>query len=76
VSSACRDQVGQSVGGNNLGAADGAEDDVPGSNTKPAFSAAAFGMEDTMDGGGEEEDFGGLMVCVLSPPSWFWPHDK
>jgi hypothetical protein len=65
VTSACRDQVGQSVGGNNLGTADDANDNAPATNSKSAFSAAAFGVDDMVDGGGEE-DFGGLMVRTPS----------
>lgn len=59
-----RDQAGQSVGGNNLGATADAGDDGPPVKTQSAFSAAAFGVDDMMNGG-EGEDFGGLMVCAL-----------
>ncbi len=64
-----RDKAGTSVANNNVNTVaaggDASDDGLPAPKGKPGFSAfAAIGID---DGGGadeEEEDFGGLMVCV------------
>ena len=73
-SSPSRENAGTSVAGNNLAAVDGDDDDVPQPKGKAGFSAfAALGIEEAAPEE-EEEDFGGLMVCLshisLLPLRW------